>query len=107
MKSPLRIDTMFVFVAKDEQGNEGVCGVQVPSSHDPNIKEWLPLVGADMARLQDLSPIAQMIANDTGKTVRLIIFNNRQDMMAFVPKNQPASFETTEKGRFDPHQENN
>lgn len=95
-KTPLRIDKMFAFVAKDDDGNEGLSGLQVPSKQDPNIKEWMPLVGADMDRVLDLIPVAQAIANKTGKTIQLVVFENRQELTTFAPAIQPMQHSTSE-----------
>jgi len=34
----------------------------------------MPLVGADMARVESLRPLARIIARETGKTVKLLYF---------------------------------
>ena len=46
---------------------------------------WMPLVGADMARVESLRPIAEDIAKVTGKTVKLIVFETRKEL-EYLPK---------------------
>ena len=69
-----RIEEMFAFVAEDSgPDDEGVVGMATGSG-------WMPLVGADMARVESLKPIAQDIASQTGKKIKLIHFTNREDL---------------------------
>lgn len=69
----LKITEMFAFVAKDENG-EGVVGIRASDG------TWMPLVGADHARIESLRPIAREIAEASGKEVILLRFINRVDM---------------------------
>jgi len=41
---------------------------------------WLPLVGADMARVDSPRPLAEGIGRQIGKKVTLVHFSNRQDL---------------------------
>jgi hypothetical protein len=68
----LKITEMFAFVAFDDTG-EGVVGMLTPQG-------WVPMVGADMARIESIRGIARQIAKDSGKEVRLLRFTNRIDM---------------------------
>jgi len=69
-----RIEEMYAFVAEDSgPDDEGVVAMSVGDV-------MLPLVGADMARVESLKPIAQDIASQTGKKVKLIHFTNREDL---------------------------
>lgn len=40
----------------------------------------MPLVGADMARMDSLRPAAEMVSRETGKRLRLIEFSTRQEL---------------------------
>ena len=62
-----KITRMFAFVVADKDENdEGVVGFR-----DFN-GQWLPLVGADMARIQSLKPLADKISHETGKPYKII-----------------------------------
>ena len=69
----MKIEEMFAFVSEDETG-EGIVGYMMPDGM------WMPLVGADVARVDSLRPAAEKIARDTGKPIRLIKFSNRIDL---------------------------
>lgn len=69
-----RIEEMYAFVAEDSNpDDEGIVGMNTGSG-------WLPLVGADMARVESLKPIAKNIAAMTGKKVKLIYFTCRGEL---------------------------
>lgn len=72
-KKVLSIDEMFVFAAVDPQdGVDGVCAFM-----DPVTKTWMPMVGADVSRVETLRPVAREIARRTGAT-RLLKFTTRE-----------------------------
>lgn len=74
------IDQMYAFVAVDEEdGTEGICSYQTSIGH-------MPLIGADMARVDSLRPIAQEIATAANLEVRLIRFTNRTDVETLTPE---------------------
>ena len=69
-----RIKEMFAFVAEGSgPDDEGVVGMNTGSG-------WMPLVGADMARVESLKPIARGIAAQTGKKIKLLHFTQREDL---------------------------
>lgn len=69
-----RIEEMYAFVAEDAgPDDEGVVGMNTGLG-------WVPLVGADMARVESLKPIAQQIAKQTGKKVKLLHFTTREEL---------------------------
>ena len=74
----LKIDEIFAFVAVDADG-EGITGFMNSSG------QWMPLVGADMKRVEQLRPIAQDIAKQSGKTIRLIHFSTRTELEVINP----------------------
>ena len=59
------IKEIFAYCAYDEPGDEGIIGWQTPD------KVWIPLVGADIKRMESLRPIAVRIGKSTGKIVNL------------------------------------
>lgn len=75
-----RIEEMYAFIVEDSgSDDEGVIGIQTGPG-DGGQRLWLPLVGADMARVNSLRPIAQGIGHQIGKKVTLVHFSNRQDL---------------------------
>lgn len=69
-----RITEMFAFIVEDTgPEDEGVIGFRTSTG-------WVPMVGADMKRVESLRPIARQISMETGKKVKLIHFTNREDL---------------------------
>lgn len=73
-----RIDTLFAFIAVDDDGSEGVMAFMSPEG-------WMPMVGADEARINSLKPIAQQMSSWTKKQVVLTRFTAREDVELIVP----------------------
>ncbi len=69
-----RIEEMYAFVAEDSGPDDE--GVVAMSAGDV----MLPLVGADMARVESLRPIARDISAQTGKKIKLLHFTQREDL---------------------------
>jgi len=64
-----KITEMFAFVVADKDENdEGIISVQVGDVH-------MPLVGADMDRVESLIPLADKIKEETGKDYKIIRFD--------------------------------
>lgn len=53
-----RIKELYAFVAIDEDGDEGIMGMQTGDT-------WMPLIGSDMPRVESLKPIAEEISRQT------------------------------------------
>lgn len=70
MAMALKITEMFAFIIKDEDGNEGITAFL-------NNGMMTPMVGADMARVEDLKLIAEDIAIATGQEVKLVKFTKQ------------------------------
>jgi hypothetical protein len=69
----LSIDELWVFISKDKDGNEGVCGAPIGGT-------FMPLVAADPARVDSLRRVAQMIVdNSEGHEIILRKFSNSED----------------------------
>lgn len=69
-----RIEEMYAFVAEDTgPDDEGIIGMNTDMG-------WMPLVGADMKRVESLRPIARGIGRQVGKKVTLVHFSNRDDL---------------------------
>lgn len=74
VKKMPKIEVIYAFIANDkEPDDEGLVGVRVGDT-------WMPLVGADVARVNSLRAIAQEIAKTTKKKITLAKFSTRTDM---------------------------
>jgi len=62
-----KIDEMFAFVSysKDDPEDEGVIAFESPGH------SWIPMVGADMDRVESLKPLAKEIMQKTGILCKL------------------------------------
>jgi len=60
------VDELFAFVSIDEDGDEGVIAVQLTTSDT-----MMPLVAADLMRVQEMIPFAEAIREQTGHTYKL------------------------------------
>jgi len=75
-----RIEEMYAFIAEESSpDDEGVIAIQTEPGEGGR-RLWLPLVGADMARVNSLRDIARGIGRQTGKKVTLVHFSNRRDL---------------------------
>jgi len=64
-----KVTEMFAFVAADKDPeDEGVMAMRLPNG------EWAPMVGADMARVVSLRPMAEAIKEATGKPYKCLRF---------------------------------
>src|SRR5215475_6370072 len=68
-----RINSIWAFLSIDDEGNEAVIAGPLlgPGS-------YVPLIAADQRRLGNLTVIAEAIARDSGRIVRLIKFTSRE-----------------------------
>jgi hypothetical protein len=71
-----KITEMYAFVSVDE-GGEGVVGMTMPVN---GRETFMPFVCADKQRMEALKPIAKKIAQESGKTIKLIKLTNRKDI---------------------------
>jgi hypothetical protein len=78
MKGQLNIETMYAFIIRDVDGTEGVVGMMGPMG-------WVPFVGADMEKVEQLTPQAQSIANQWKKTITVAHFSKREDIKFIEP----------------------
>jgi hypothetical protein len=74
MRGQLRIDQMFAFIVRDDDGTEGIPAVYGPGGI------LMPLVGADMARVADLRAIVLRDVLLTGKRITLVKFSVRETL---------------------------
>ena len=76
-----KIDAVYAFIATDEGGSEGIPAFV----SDNNLT--IPMIGADMDRVEHLRPIAEQMALGKGIIITLAKFGNREDLERFVPEN--------------------
>jgi hypothetical protein len=73
-----KIDRLWAYIQEDTgPDDEGVIGVVHPIA--------MPLIGADMERVEALRPAAQMVADTTGKPVKLLAFSVRTEVAVLRP----------------------
>jgi hypothetical protein len=78
----VRIDRLYAYIVVDETDNmEGL-----PAFADPRTGMWMPMVGADEARMASLLEIAQDTADDTGKEIVYCVFERRVEIGRITPK---------------------
>lgn len=65
-----------MFASVDE-GGEGVVGMTLPVN---GRETFMPFVCADKARMEQLKPIAKNIAQESGKTIKLLKFKQRKEL---------------------------
>ena len=75
-----RIDVMWAYLAVDPvDGCEGLIAEMAPNGM------WMPMVGADLMRMESLREQAKATARATGNTVRLVRFSVREDREVYKP----------------------
>lgn len=78
------IEEMYAFVAVDE--DDQIEGITAFRNTDGG---WMPMVGADQERMDSFRPMAQMLANQSGQTIKLIHFSNRAEVTTIEPDGGP------------------
>ncbi len=75
-----KITQMYAFVVADKDpDDEGIIGMSTPSG-------WMPLVGADMSRVQSLIPIADEISKMLNKPYRILQFKLEKVLVGWERK---------------------
>ena len=72
-KNTFVIENVWVFVSRDEEGNEGVIAAPVGDT-------LMPFVAADPKRIESLRPMAQHLAKMTKKKIHLVKFSQRTEI---------------------------
>jgi hypothetical protein len=67
-----RITELYAFLAEEAPGEEGVMAFWTGET-------WMPMIGADMTRVESLLPLAEAISRATGKPSRVRRFVLRED----------------------------
>ncbi|KKL12546.1 hypothetical protein LCGC14_2534710, partial [marine sediment metagenome] len=79
---PKKIIELYAFIATDNNGDEGITAMLVGN-------KWLPMVGADMDRIESLRPVAEKIAGIHGQKIIIAKFTNRVHIEDIVPQDMP------------------
>ena len=73
-----RITEVFAFIAEEGPENEGIVAMMVGD-------KWMPMLGADMKRIESLRPIAEKMAAIHGQKIILAKFTTRTDIEEIKP----------------------
>lgn len=74
-----KIDRIYAFITTDKDSeDEGIVARRIGDF-------WMPLIGADEARVEIMRYLAKDIAKITGKPVVLAKFTNREDIEELEP----------------------
>jgi len=69
-----KIEKLYAYVSEDNgPEDEGVVAMLQSNT-------WIPLVGADMARMESLRGYANLLAKKTGKKIHLLEFSVRTEL---------------------------
>ncbi|MGO8241286.1 hypothetical protein ACC806_34680 [Rhizobium ruizarguesonis] len=71
----LSINQVWMAVAVDADGTEGICAVYAPASGS-----WLPLLAADEARLPWMMEMAREVARERQALVRIVKMHGREEL---------------------------
>jgi hypothetical protein len=82
MTEPNTINELWAWIS-DEEGGEGVIAVQALMDGELT---WMPLIGADKARLDSLRPQALSVAKRDKRAVKLIHLSVRTDIETIDPE---------------------
>lgn len=82
MNGKVRIERMYAYIVLDDDGTEGIPAVTAPNGL------VLPMVGADMERMNQLRPQAEKAANDLKKPVFFCCFENRREIEVIRPSTE-------------------
>jgi hypothetical protein len=80
MPAPFKITTLTAYISVDKDGEEGVLGASLPGTD-----MFMPLIGADHARIVSYKPLAEQIAKASGMRVVLAQFSVRTDLEEIIP----------------------
>jgi hypothetical protein len=74
-----RIQTLTAYVAIDPADNsEGIIGQLMPDGVGG--MSWMPFIGADEDRIRSMRPMAERLARDLAREVKLVRFSTREDV---------------------------
>lgn len=78
-ENTLKIEKLWLYICRDANGNEGVCAATMPNGI------FAPLIAADQARLEQMTPMAEQLAGmaraaGDGRQIVLVEFSVRSDL---------------------------
>lgn len=77
--SDIKVEAMYGFFSVDPRdGNEGLVAFKTPEG-------FMPLVGADLARVEAWKKYVEKICKDTNVSIRLYKFGNKELLQEFLP----------------------
>lgn len=71
-KTFLKIETIYAFVAQRPDSGEGIMGFLGPDG------TMIPMIGADLERVKDLKPIADMMSRELKTPYKIYHFTKRE-----------------------------
>jgi hypothetical protein len=81
MSKPKRVDEVFIFVVRDDDGGEGM-----PASSHGSMT--FALIGADPAGLDSFRRIGRQMATQLRRPIRLLRFSRRTEVEVFEPESE-------------------
>ena len=82
-----KIEEIYVYISHEngDPDDEGLCAFKVPAMGF-NKEQWIPMVGADEARMISLKERAQEIANITRQKITLVRFSVKTVLETIEPE---------------------
>ena len=77
-----KVQEVYVFISEAEDGDEGIIA-QIIDMVGVEMPVYMPFVAADKKRLQQLKPMAQKIAKESGKKVKVIRLSVREEIEVY------------------------
>ncbi len=72
------VEEIYIFIAAEDDG-EGVCAFSKGTM-------MFPMVAADIARVDSMRAMARHIANESGRTITLAKFSERENLETIKPE---------------------
>lgn len=72
------IEELYAFVCEETPGEEGVCGANMNG-------QWMPMVGADLLRIESIRPLMKRLAEVSPGPIRLVRFSTREVLEEIEP----------------------
>ena len=82
-----KIEALYAYIAQDKEDpdDEGVTAFLMPAVGFKR-EMWVPMVGADKARMMSLKQKAQEIANTMGQKITLVKFSTKTVLETIEPE---------------------
>lgn len=76
-----KIERLYAWVAVEPDGGEGLMGGELMGPGNG----FIPMIGADTARIESLRPLAVALAKEAGVPLRLVEYSVRRDIESHDP----------------------